>query len=136
MTSSWPHDPQPLAIRQFHSGGDARWIWRCHIDTSEPFPETWAFLQPYLHGYNAAVFTMADFVPHGFPIGRVEIIPPAIAYRCSCHGWSRHHPAGRGPSTWSTPSSTGTRLHRRRRRSRVHWLVQEHRLAAHVLHAR
>src|SRR5438552_3459599 len=24
------HDPQPLAIRQFHGNGDARWIWRCH----------------------------------------------------------------------------------------------------------
>jgi trehalose synthase len=72
------HDPQPLAIRQFHGRGDAHWIWRCHIDTSEPYDNTWAFLQPHLHGYDAAVFTLATFVPPGLPIERVDIIPPAI----------------------------------------------------------
>jgi trehalose synthase len=72
------HDPQPLAIRQFHGNGDARWIWRCHIDTAQPHHSTWEFLQPYLQGYDAAVFTMADFVPPGLPIERVDIVPPAI----------------------------------------------------------
>jgi len=72
------HDPQPLAIRQFHGNGDARWIWRCHIDTAQPHHSTWEFLQPYLRGYDAAVFTMADFVPPGLPIERVDIVPPAI----------------------------------------------------------
>ena len=28
------HDPQPLAIPQFHGRGETRWVWRCHIDTS------------------------------------------------------------------------------------------------------
>ena len=72
------HDPQPLAIRQFHGGGNACWIWRCHIDTSQPHQSTWEFLQPFLQGYDAAVFTMADFVPPGLPVERVDIIPPAI----------------------------------------------------------
>jgi trehalose synthase len=72
------HDPQPLAIRQFHGNGDAHWIWRCHIDTSQPHQTTWEFLQPYLQDYDAAVFTMADFVPPGLPIERVDIVPPAI----------------------------------------------------------
>jgi len=72
------HDPQPLAIRQFHGGGNACWIWRCHIDTSQPHQSTWEFLQPFLQGYDAAVFTMPDFVPPGLPVERVDIIPPAI----------------------------------------------------------
>jgi trehalose synthase len=72
------HDPQPLAIRQFHGAGDTRWIWRCHIDTSEPYAPTWDFLRPYAAGYDAAVFTLGAFVPPDFPIRRVEIIPPAI----------------------------------------------------------
>ncbi|HEX2728462.1 MAG TPA: glycosyltransferase [Rubrobacteraceae bacterium] len=72
------HDPQPLAIPQFHGRGAARWIWRCHIDTSEPHPGLWDFLRPYLDDYDAAVFTLEDFVPPDFPVGRIEVIPPAI----------------------------------------------------------
>jgi len=72
------HDPQPLGIPQFHGRGATRWVWRCHIDTSEPNPELWDFLRPYIDDYDAAVFTLDDFVPPEFPVGRVEVIPPAI----------------------------------------------------------
>jgi trehalose synthase len=72
------HDPQPLAIPALRGAESARWVWRCHIDTSEPNPELWSFLRPYLGGYDAAVFTLAEFVPPDFPGSRVEIIPPAI----------------------------------------------------------
>ncbi len=72
------HDPQPLALRYFHGPGRARWVWRCHIDMSEPNPEVWAFLRPYVADYDAAVFTLGCFVPPDFPVERVEIIPPAI----------------------------------------------------------
>jgi trehalose synthase len=72
------HDPQPLALLQLYGKGTARWIWRCHIDTSEPNPQVWQFLRPYLAGYDAAVFTLGSFVPPDFPVHRVEIIPPAI----------------------------------------------------------
>jgi trehalose synthase len=72
------HDPQPAGLLSAHGRGDARWVWRCHIDTSEPNPDAWSFLRPFLQGYDAAVFTMAEFVPPDFPIGRVETIAPAI----------------------------------------------------------
>jgi trehalose synthase len=72
------HDPQPAAILTLRGKRDARWIWRCHIDTSHPNPKVWAFLRPYLAPYDAAVFTMEAFVPPDFPLKRVEIIPPAI----------------------------------------------------------
>ena len=72
------HDPQPLALPELHGRDAARWIWRCHIDTSEPNPQVWAFLRPFLAGYDAAVFTVGGFVPPDFPLGRIEIIPPAI----------------------------------------------------------
>ncbi|WP_447978023.1 glycosyltransferase [Candidatus Nitrospira bockiana] len=72
------NDPQPAAILPLHGQGNARWLWRCHIDTSRPNPEVWQFLRPYLTDYDAAVFTMAEFVPPDFPVPRVEIIPPAI----------------------------------------------------------
>jgi trehalose synthase len=72
------HDPQPLALLQLHGKGAARWIWRCHIDTSEPNPQVWGFLRPYLGGYDATVFTLGSFAPPDIPVERVEIIPPAI----------------------------------------------------------
>lgn len=72
------HDPQPLAMRHFLGRTKAKWIWRCHIDTSEPDPDMWDFLDPYVAEYDAAIFTMEQFVPPKFPVPEVRIIPPAI----------------------------------------------------------
>jgi trehalose synthase len=72
------HDPQPLPLLELGEHGDRRWIWRCHIDTSEPNPDVWAFVHPFLLRYDAAVFTLGGFVPPRFPVRRVEIVPPAI----------------------------------------------------------
>jgi len=72
------HDPQPLAIPATRGRGRARWVWRCHIDTSAPNPDTWAFLRPFLAAYDGAVFTMGCFVPPDFPLAEVAIVPPAI----------------------------------------------------------
>jgi trehalose synthase len=72
------HDPQPAALLPLRGKGGARWIWRCHIDTSAPNPNVWRFLRPFLVDYDAAVFTMAEFVPPDFPVSSVGIIPPAI----------------------------------------------------------
>jgi trehalose synthase len=72
------HDPQPAALPTVHGKGSARWIWRCHIDTSHPNADIWEFLRPFLEVYDAAIFTMKEFVPPAFRSPRVEIISPAI----------------------------------------------------------
>lgn len=72
------HDPQPAAILHFHGRGHAKWIWRCHLDTSSPNSDTWAFVRPFLADYDAAVFTLDAFVPADLPVSRVELMPPAI----------------------------------------------------------
>lgn len=72
------HDPQPAGILPARGKGSARWIWRCHIDSSEPNPQVWAFLRRFLADYDAAVFTMPEFRPPDLPIEKVAIIPPAI----------------------------------------------------------
>ena len=71
------NDPQPVAIRHMRPDIKARWIWRCHIDTSNPNPQVWQFLLPFIHDYDAVIFTMREFVPEGIT-GRVDIIPPGI----------------------------------------------------------
>jgi trehalose synthase len=72
------HDPQPVATAQLAGRGRSLWVWRCHIDTSEPNLAVWQRLAPYLDEYDAAVFTLGGFVPPDFPVARIEIIPPAI----------------------------------------------------------
>lgn len=72
------HDPQPAAIAQLHGRDDAIWIWRCHLDTSQANPAIAAFLLPYLDAYDAAIFTMADFVLPQLTIPIVRVIPPGI----------------------------------------------------------
>ncbi|MGB6838437.1 MAG: glycosyltransferase [Dehalococcoidia bacterium] len=72
------HDPQPLAIRHFRQEDRTRWVWRCHIDTSEPSAPAWEFLRSFVEGYDAMVFTMEEFVPPGLDRRKVHVIPPAI----------------------------------------------------------
>ncbi|HYL93283.1 MAG TPA: glycosyl transferase family 1, partial [Alphaproteobacteria bacterium] len=55
------HDPQPAALVQSRREGAGRWIWRCHIDLSNPHPGVWAFLQPFVEKYDAAVFSSPAF---------------------------------------------------------------------------
>jgi trehalose synthase len=72
------HDPQPAAMLPLLGKGNAKWVWRCHIETSAPNPDTWAFLRGFLCDYDAAVFTLREFVPPDCPIDRIAVIPPAI----------------------------------------------------------
>jgi trehalose synthase len=72
------HDPQPAAILSMRGKRGARWIWRCHIDTSSPNPTVLAFLREHMRDFDSAVFTMKEFVPPDFPVPRIDIIPPAI----------------------------------------------------------
>ncbi|MBZ4418745.1 glycosyltransferase [Myxococcus sp. RHSTA-1-4] len=72
------HDPQPAVLAALSSLRDSRWIWRCHIDTSHPNPSFWEFLHPYLSAYDAAVFTLQDFIPPRLPLQDVHVYPPAI----------------------------------------------------------
>jgi len=72
------HDPQPAGVRRYHPTRDTRWVWRCHIDTMDPNPTVLEFIRAYLEGYDAAVFTLDDFIPPELPVPKVVSIPPAI----------------------------------------------------------
>ena len=72
------HDPQPAALRALHGRDGARWVWRCHIDTSEPNQEVLRFLTAFLLEYDALVFTMEEFIPSGLEHPHIVVIPPGI----------------------------------------------------------
>jgi trehalose synthase len=72
------HDPQPVPLLQMHGRGKAKWVWRCHIDTSEPNEKVLSFLKPYIDGYDALIFTLDKFVPDMLRDHRISLIPPGI----------------------------------------------------------
>jgi trehalose synthase len=72
------HDPQPAAVAHFGRDKQAPWLWRCHIDSSEPCMEVWEFLRPYVQEHDGAIFTMKEFVPPGLNGPALHFIPPAI----------------------------------------------------------
>jgi len=74
------HDPQPLAMLTFLEEAGPRtgkWIWRCHIDLSQPMEQVWSFLAVHAAEYDAAVFTLDDYVKPGLG-PRIAVIPPSI----------------------------------------------------------
>jgi trehalose synthase len=72
------HDPQPAAIRHFAGPRNAKWIWRCHIDSSVPDSGVRDFLVRFIHEYDAFVFTMPEFLLPGLDRKRAHFIAPAI----------------------------------------------------------
>jgi trehalose synthase len=72
------HDPQPAALLDFKGKKEEKWIWRCHVDSSEPNREVWSFLKPYIEDYDATIFTMEEFVPPDLNVNLIEMIHPAI----------------------------------------------------------
>jgi trehalose synthase len=77
------HDPQPAAIlgmlqQRLGARPAGRWIWRCHIDMTEAQPEVWDLIHPWIEQYDAAIFTMEEYVKGDLRGPQVLTIPPAI----------------------------------------------------------
>ena len=68
------HDPQPIVLVQKRR--DNKWIWRCHIDLSDPKQKIWRFLKEFVVKYDAAVFSAPSF-SRRLPI-RQFLIAPSI----------------------------------------------------------
>ena len=68
------HDPQPIALIRKKTGN--KWIWRCHIDVSNPNQRVWKFLENFITNYDSAVFSAPSFSQR-LPI-RQFLISPSI----------------------------------------------------------
>lgn len=69
------HDPQPLGLIRSRTQTPAHWVWRCHIDLSNPDPKVWEFLRPFVEQYDAAIFSSQSFA-------RQLPIPQYLFYPC------------------------------------------------------
>ncbi len=68
------HDPQPIAL--IENKKDNKWIWRCHIDASNPDKKVWNFLKKFIINYDAVVFSAPAF-SSPLPV-RQFLISPSI----------------------------------------------------------
>lgn len=69
------HDPQPVPIIEFKKNKkNSIWMWRCHIDVSNPVPEIWIPIKKYVERYNTAIFSVARF-SKALPIDEFFITP-------------------------------------------------------------
>lgn len=69
------HDPQPLPLVLARDKHPAHWVWRCHIDLSNPNEKVWEFLRPFVESYDAAIFSSQSFA-------RQLSIPQYLFYPC------------------------------------------------------
>jgi len=68
------HDPQPAGLIKVKKQTKAKWIWRCHIDSSRPFMPVWDFLKKYVEKYDASIFSAPSFA-RALPIPQYMISP-------------------------------------------------------------
>ena len=63
------HDPQPLPLIE-HYRRTCPWLWRCHVDLSQPNPEIWSYLRGFVDQYDAVVLSLPEYAQ--------EIGPPQV----------------------------------------------------------
>ena len=68
------HDPQPIAL--INKKTVNKWLWRCHVDVSNPNERVWGFLMDFIVRYDSAVFSAPAF-SRKLPI-RQFLISPSI----------------------------------------------------------
>jgi len=68
------HDPQPLAlIRPYRKRQP--WIWRCHIDLTDPHPQLWDFLKGFLLKYDQIIVSSKKYFKEDLPVDQRLMLP-------------------------------------------------------------
>lgn len=56
------HDPQPLPLIKFYEKNQP-WVWRCHVDLSDPEEEVWNYLRSFVLPYDRVIYQLEEFAP-------------------------------------------------------------------------
>jgi trehalose synthase len=70
------HDPQPLSMIRAYRKRQP-WLWRCHIDLTNPHKELWDFLKGYLLKYDQIVMSSEKYFKDDLPVEQ-RLMFPAI----------------------------------------------------------
>jgi len=68
------HDPQPLSIITSYRKSQP-WIWRCHLDLTNPHKELWDFLKGYLLKYDQIVVSSEKYFKDDLPVDQRLMLP-------------------------------------------------------------
>jgi len=68
------HDPQPLPLIKFYEKRQP-WIWRCHLDLSDPNKELWEFLKGFVLRYDIVIFSSEKYKKEDLPVEQRVICP-------------------------------------------------------------
>jgi len=70
------HDPQPLSLIRAYRKRQP-WIWRCHIDLTNPNEDLWDFLKGHLLKYDQVVMSSEKYFKEDLPVDQ-RLMFPAI----------------------------------------------------------
>jgi trehalose synthase len=70
------HDPQPLPLVKYYRKRQP-WIWRCHVDLSDPNLKLWEFLKSFILRYDMVVISSPKYRREDLPVFQ-RVIHPAI----------------------------------------------------------
>jgi len=70
------HDPQPLPMIKFYKKAQP-WVWRCHVDFSQPDKTLWDFLSSFILRYDVMLLSHESYKKKDIPVEQ-RIIVPAI----------------------------------------------------------
>jgi trehalose synthase len=70
------HDPQPLALIRSYKKSQP-WIWRCHIDLTQPHEALWDFLKGFVLKYDQVVMSSEKYFKDDLPVDQ-RLMYPAI----------------------------------------------------------
>jgi trehalose synthase len=70
------HDPQPLPLIRFYKKSQP-WVWRCHIDLTDPNTKLWEFIKGFILKYDMVIVSSERYKKDDLPVEQ-RIIVPAI----------------------------------------------------------
>ena len=70
------HDPQPLPLIQFYKKRQP-WIWRCHVDLSNPNEMLWEFLKGFILRYDIVIVSNKKYQKENLPLEQ-KVFNPVI----------------------------------------------------------
>ncbi|HPG82387.1 MAG TPA: glycosyltransferase [bacterium] len=70
------HDPQPLPLIRYYQKAQP-WIWRGHIDLSDPNPGLWEYLKSFILRYDLVIVSNKEYQKKDLPVDH-HIFTPVI----------------------------------------------------------
>ncbi|MFP4529636.1 MAG: glycosyltransferase, partial [Candidatus Kapaibacterium sp.] len=76
------HDPQPLPLIR-HYTKKKPWIWRCHLDMSDPHKELFNYLKDFVEMYDSVIYSIDEY-HQGLETPELTFMPAIDPFSIKC----------------------------------------------------